>query len=148
MTKINDTDLQRGKEYEDFLSVQLAREGIILGNMSSRKYQLKRENLLGMEIKFDDAMCRTKNLYIETHESDRKTGGIYRDDENWLYAVGDYDELFIFGKKTLRRLEQSSPNWLKRPNKTIGNRGFLLPKMYARQIAEKVMTFDRRTERQ
>jgi hypothetical protein len=60
--------LLEGIEFQDFIAEQLHLQGVVLQNFSSKKYQLRRENLLGLEIKFDKKYEKTGNLYIETAE--------------------------------------------------------------------------------
>ena len=51
----------------------------------------------------------TGNIYIETaekaipREGPYVQSGIYRDDESWLYGIGDYSKFYIFGKKCLKK---------------------------------------------
>ena len=33
-----------------------------------------------------------------------KNSGIYKNDNCWLYCIGNYEELFLFGKKNLKHL--------------------------------------------
>ena len=51
--------------------------------------------------------------------------GIYRNDNTWLYCIGDYDTIFIFAKTTLRRMHTSG-RWLVFENLTRTSEGFLL----------------------
>ncbi|MDP2895020.1 MAG: hypothetical protein Q8Q12_00500 [bacterium] len=139
---------EKSLEYQDFLSRALSRRGIILQNMTSRKYQFWSENLLGLEIKFDDMMERTGRLYIETaekaepREGDYVPAGIYRDDECWLYGIGNYQRFFIFGKKTLQRLDHYNPDWLFHPQEDKPtSKGFCIPVEKAQELAERVIEF-------
>ena len=131
--------LQLGLEYQDFLCERLHRLGIVLQNIQSKKFQHKKENLLGLEIKFDRRFEKTGNLYIETAEkadpanANYVPSGIFRDDESWLYGIGNYSELFIFAKQVLkaahkdrhhRRLQEVE-------NETKTSLGFLIPRAKA-----------------
>lgn len=103
--------LQAGLEYQDFIADRL-RKGdpcIILGAYSSRKYQNERgESAAGIEIKYDMRMKETGNLYFEVAEkSDAKLpeytpSGIMRNDNTWLYLIGDYEQAFLFSKHQLK----------------------------------------------
>ena len=110
MTPYYEEMLHKGQEYQDFVMLKLHVAGIVLQCIQSKKYQLKRENLLGLEIKFDDRMKDTGNLYIEVAEKSDPANrefiasGIYREDENWLYGIGDYSQMFIFSKKRLQKV--------------------------------------------
>ena len=134
--------LQQGLEYQDFICERLHHQGIVLQNIQSKKCQLRKENLLGLEIKFDDVMAKTNRIYIETEEKSDPTNdnyvpsGIYRDDECWLFGIGNYDIFFIFDKKMLRRLDANNPSWLFRPQPTSTSKGFCVPVEYAEKIAK------------
>jgi len=62
---------EKGLEYQDFIVEILAEKyGLIIPNYSSKKYQYDvGENKQGIEIKFDDRLKETGNLYIEIAES-------------------------------------------------------------------------------
>lgn len=128
--------LAAGIEYQDFVCLHLHSLGIVLQNMQSQKYQLKKENLLGLEIKFDDRFQKTGNLYIEISEKADPINkcfvpsGIYRDDGNWLYGIGDRREFFIFGKSFLRQIDSAidKRNWPGVERKQIHtSKGFVIP---------------------
>lgn len=102
--------LQKGLEYQDFITDVLIKEiGISLSSYNSQKYQFTRgENKQGFEIKFDDKYKTTNNLYIETEEKTNElnqnfvSSGIFRNDNTWLWVIGNYNEVFIFSKKHLK----------------------------------------------
>jgi len=141
--------LEAGIQFQDFVCVELHKLGIILQNMSSKKYQRKKENLLGLEIKFDRRFRETGNLYIETHEKSDPSNpeyvksGIYRDDETWLFGIGDEQTFFIFAKTLLRNFVELSDSltWLKRAKPTPTSMGVLFPLAKARQWAARVVEF-------
>ena len=64
MTPYYQQMLQKGQEYQDYVMMKLHAHGIVLQCIQSKKFQLKRENLLGLEIKFDDRMKETGNIYF------------------------------------------------------------------------------------
>jgi len=100
------------------------------------------ETLQGIEVKFDDKYAKTGNLWIETAEKtspelrNYSPSGIFRSDNTWLYIIGDYTTLFVFGKKTLQRLCEDF-DIIENNRRT--SRGFLLPDGIARRFAEKVI---------
>jgi len=108
--------LNKGLEYQDFVSDILINDlGISLTSYSSKSYQIvKGENRQGFEIKFDDRFKETGNLYIEIMEKSHPdninyvNSGIYRNDNTWLYLIGDYENIFIFGKKHLQLMHTSN----------------------------------------
>ena len=137
--------LETGLEFQDHVIDSLLKEvGLVISPYSSRRYQRKKgESAQGIEIKFDMEHEKTGNLFIETEEktSPDKTywtpSGIYRDDNSWLYVIGNYSVLYIFDKKWLRRLCESG----KYPVFEIKrgtSRGFLL-KQKEQDLSMKIM---------
>ena len=150
MTGYYKEKLKQGLEYQDFVMMNLHKAGIVLQNIQSSKYQLKRENLLGLEIKFDDQMGNTGNIYFETHEKTNAENenwipsGILRDDECWLYGIGNYENFYIFSKKRLvavyervARGDRVLSAKLLGPNQTKTAKGMLIPVEQAMVIIER-----------
>lgn len=138
------SQLEDGQAYQDFVAEKLYHEGIVLVNFQSRASQLRvGENLLGLEIKYDKQFIKTGNLYIEIAEksdaSNRQfvTSGIYRDDNTWLYGIGNYDELFLFSKRTLRKVYEHRKRDTDAYKETPTSRGFVLPRREAAELAER-----------
>lgn len=97
--------------YQDFITDQLrkATPCIIIQNYSSKEYQYRHgESATGIEIKYDSLFHQTGNLYIEIAEKSDSglqnftPSGVMRDDNTWLYLIGDYQQAFLFGKGQLR----------------------------------------------
>jgi len=134
--------LEKGLEYQDFITDLLLKEiGISLSTYSSRKYQHSiGENKQGIEIKFDDRYSDTGNIYIETKEKSNAKNlryvesGIYRNDNTWLYLIGNYSEVFIFSKKQLIILDKRN---IYRSVETPTSIGFLIPKLDAEKYSIK-----------
>lgn len=112
---------------------------------SSRFYQQKfGESVNGAEIKHDKEYKRTGNLWIEFGEkASLRDGpyfpsGILRKDNTWLYIIGDYDTIFIFGKKALQSLHAAG-QYQRRENGTKTSEGFLLPKVDASGLAAQIL---------
>lgn len=124
--------LEEGLEYQDFITELLIKEiGISLSTFSSKNYQNKiGENRQGFEIKFDNKMLDTGNIYIEVKEKSNPNNqnyvnsGIYRNDNTWLYLIGNYQTVYIFGKSHLKLMYESNKY---REVKTKTSIGFLLP---------------------
>ena len=109
-----------GNEFQDFVCIELAKQGIILQNINSKKFQFNvGENLQGFEIKYD-ARCTgdrgtiaTNQLSIEIAEKTKADNtkfipsGIYRNDNSWLYIQGNFKTFWIFSKKLLILLHRS-----------------------------------------
>lgn len=134
---------QKGLEFQDHVCRLLSREGIILQNLCSKKFQLEvGENLQGFEIKLDLVNAKSGQLSIEISEkSDERNqiwvpSGIYRNDNSWLYIQGDYSKIWIFDKKLLVRWhKQKNPR--EHTEQTI--RGFFLKHDDADRIAARVV---------
>ena len=134
--------LEAGQRFQDYIASRLYDEGIVLVNFQSREAQQEDgENKLGLEIKWDDKLAQTGNVWIEVEEkSDPQQpryvpSGIDRDDGTWLYGIGDYREFFVFSKRTLRKYRQhTDPTIVENGTKT--SRAFLLPRQLATELAE------------
>jgi hypothetical protein len=135
-----------GREFQDLVAqTMLEQLGIPLQIYTSQAYQFKNgESRQGFEIKFDKKLSQTGNLYIETMETDN-TGlvwipsGVYRDDNSWAYIQGNFDVLYIFDKKMLKRYcEVNQAKWLTCNKGT--SRGLLLPQDRASRMAMVILT--------
>lgn len=121
---IHENTLEIGHEFQDFVVEKLINElGISISIFQSKKYQFtKGESLQGVEIKYDARStgdctykeCKaTNNVGIEVAEKSNKNNfnwiksGIYRLDNSWLYIVGNYQNIWVFGKKHLVLMHQS-----------------------------------------
>lgn len=148
-----------GVEYQDWILKRLHEQGIILQPLSSKKGQLEGENLLGLEIKYDRKMAGTGNIYIEVAEKSNPANeqyvpsGIYRQDNSWLFGIGDYTKFFIFTKRFLKKLhkeaqaDQDRPPTERRYPKVVmreptgTSRGFTFSVEVANLWAAKVLIF-------
>lgn len=138
MTPYYKEKLEQGLTYQDFVIDELYRHGLPIISYSSKKYQMEvGENKPGFEIKNDQKFHKTGNLYIEIAEksspqiSTWTASGIFRNDNTWLYIIGDYQRIFVFGKSQLIQASLRS-KFLKVWNET--SRGFLLPVEVAERI--------------
>jgi hypothetical protein len=140
-------ELESGQWYQDYVAENLLSEGIPIVSFQSREFQLTRgENALGLEIKYDKKFGDTGRFWIEVAEkSDPEIvtwtpSGIDRDDNAWLYGIGDEYEFFVFSKRTLKRYRE-----VKQPEIVINNmgtsRGFLLPRALAAELVDRVFVF-------
>jgi hypothetical protein len=116
----HEDSLEIGHGFEDFVCIELSKQGIILQNINSKKFQIETgENLQGFEIKFD-ARCTgdfetktTNRLSIEIAEKTNPENykwipsGIYRSDNSWIYIQGNYKGFWIFAKNILIMLHKS-----------------------------------------
>ena len=123
--------LKIGQEYQDFITRDLMNHGICFTNYNSKKYQCKfGENSAGIEIKCDLKLEKTGNLYIETKEKSKAMNpyfvqsGIYRDDNTFIYIIGNYKKYWLFSKKTLIDLHKSERY---KEVKIPTSQGYLLP---------------------
>jgi hypothetical protein len=149
--------LDVGLEFQDFIAERLIRElGIPLTYCTSRKYQYNvGENIQGVEIKYDarsTGCCAimpntpTGNVAIEVAEKTKASNdiwvdsGIFRNDNTWLYIVGNYDCAWIFDKKYLRRCAKSEAYRIKETLPTI--KTMLIPVKAADEICAKKLVFN------
>jgi hypothetical protein len=101
---------------------------------------------MGLEIKWDDKFATTGNLFIETAEkktADQPTwtpSGIDRDDNAWLYGIGNYAEFFLFSKRTLREVARRPGVRIQENSRRTG-RGFLLPRLAASECCERAFAW-------
>ena len=139
MTEYYKGKMEAALEYQDFVADQLRKADpcIIIGPYSSRKWQIDHgESASGIEIKYDMKKAETGNLYIEVAEKSRPEmpdytpSGIMRDDNSWLYLIGDYDEAYLFSKKQLQNVYADSKSYPVRGIKrvqTATSIGILIP---------------------
>jgi len=138
---------EKGLEYQDFVADMLAdKYSILLTSYSSERYQLAvGENRQGIEIKFDDQFKNTGNLYIEFAE--KRNGdnekyvdsGIMREDNSWLYLIGDYNNIYIFGINFLKRMYISKKY---KEVETPTSKGFLINKETADKWATNIIKIE------
>jgi hypothetical protein len=140
--------LEKGLRYQDFVAAKLYERGIPLVSFQSRKYQKEHgENKAGIEIKFDDRMKSTGNVYIEIAEKANPVNpyyvasGIYRDDNSWLYVIGNYEVIYAVPKTTLKLLHTSARRQYK-PVETPTSKGFLVPVCDAEKYAAFIVRID------
>ena len=118
----HDDSFRIGNEFADFVCITLAKDGIILQNIGTKKFQYETgENLQGFEIKLDNRFNglypidkpATNRLSIEIAEKSKGenikwiSSGIYRGDNSWIYIHGNYKEFFVFSITMLRLLHKS-----------------------------------------
>lgn len=123
--------LEEGLEFQDIVTTALYQRGIIVIGYASRRFQVSNgENMLGAEIKRDGKFRETGRLYFETAEKSHPDklnytpSGIYREDNSWLYVIGDEKTIYIFSVKYLRMLEkQKSYLRIEKPTSL----GFVMP---------------------
>mgnify|MGYP001590487750 CR=1 FL=1 len=103
--------LEEGLQFQDVVTQALYMRGIVVVGYASRRFQNTHgENMLGAEIKRDGEFRKTGNLYIEVAEKshpDRPNfvpSGIMREDNSWLFVIGDERTVWIFSTKYLRLL--------------------------------------------
>ena len=113
MTKEYRDNLEAGNQFQDYATEALALCGLRISVYTSQAAQLSGENMAGIEIKYDSKFRETGNLYIEYAEKSNPynyeyvNSGILRDDNTWLYLIGDYNGACMLPKKSLQRLLES-----------------------------------------
>jgi len=144
--KYRSNKIESGKLFQDFVvDACWNLLGLAIVQYSSQVYQQTiGESKTGAEIKHDEQFAQTDNLWIEIAEKarprpgDHVASGIYRNDNTWLYIIGNYDTLFIFQKTLLKILHQSG-KWRILENRTQTSRGFLLSKKDAERYAAAIL---------
>lgn len=138
--KLND-----GIEFEKFVYEVLKDIGLVVTKpYTTKKMQFKGENSIGWEIKYDQRMAETGNAYIEIAEkSDPKNdkyvnSGIYRDDNTWLWLIGNYTEIYIIQKNLLKMLVETG-RYRQVENDRKTSIGYLIPKKVLKRYAGKVI---------
>jgi len=140
---------KEAKEYQDFICEWMAKNyGIVMTIFSSKKYQYNiGESLQGVEIKYDMRYEETGNIYIETGEKAKPRNGeyypsgIFRNDNTWIYFIGNYNELFAFSKKQLVKIyEREIYSRSIENNNTLTSCGYLLSKEKAEKYC--IMKFN------
>jgi len=104
-----------GEAFQDYVEDVLEKMwGFRLNCYKTKEEQYKiGENKFGMEIKLDNSFRDSMRLWIEIaekampREGDFVKSGIYRDDNAWLYLIGDYDMFYIYSKNMLQLLHRS-----------------------------------------
>jgi hypothetical protein len=149
--------LEDGKRFQDWIAWRHYHLGIGLNSLVSEEGQRIGENMLGLEIKHDHKYPGTGNLYIETMEKAvQRAGsyapsGIFRNDNSWLYGIGDRRLFWTFGIATLRRVWDrrealaENPQWKglgERENRWKTSRGFVLPVRLADKLCLTRIDFD------
>lgn len=121
--------LQEGLKFQDFVTQELYQRGIVVVGYSSRYYQNNEgENMLGAEIKRDGMFRETGNLYVElaekAHPDNPKyvPSGIMREDNSWLFVIGDEKTIYIFSTKYLQKMK-GRYRTVQKPT----SKGFLMP---------------------
>jgi hypothetical protein len=121
--------LAQGLEFQDYVVYELYKRGIVMVCFSSKKFQNKvGENTLGAEIKKDGKFRETGNLYIETSEKSHPknqsyvSSGIHRQDNSWLFVIGDEKTIWIFSIKYLQMLQ-----YRYKKKEIATSRGFVMP---------------------
>ena len=121
--------LEEGLQFQDVVTGALYQRGIVVVGYASRRYQRQNgENMLGAEIKRDGKFRETGNLYFEIAEKSHPNNpnyvpsGIMREDNSWLYVIGDEQTIYIFPINYLRMLVSRY-----RQVQTPTSRGALMP---------------------
>src|SRR5215831_7939781 len=97
----------------------------------SKAYQFSKGEGPTAEIKHDELFKQTRRLWIEVAEKAAPRGGpyavsgIYRQDDTWMWAQGDYDTIFLFQKLNLRAIHKSG-RYNVIENRTFTSEGFLI----------------------
>jgi len=138
MTYYNDM-LKEGTDFQDHVKRILFEKYCLSLDFTEQDGQYNiGETLQGFEVKYDMKFKDTGNLWIEVCEktdpnnNDWVDSGIKRNDNTWIYIIGDYDTLYVFSKKDLLK-EMDNHRIIENSMKT--SRGYLLKKEEAEKTA-------------
>ena len=126
--------LEVGLQFQDVVTRELYMRGIVVVGYASKRFQVEHgENMLGAEIKRDGEFRSTGNLYIEVAEKSHPDNpryvpsGIMREDNSWLFVIGDEKTVWVFSTKYLRMMTvEARQSRYRRVEKTTSI-GYLLP---------------------
>lgn len=99
-----------GSRYQDILAHELTKIGICLQCHTSAFFQMNYgESVNGIEVKHDSKIVKTGNIFFEFNAINKKSdkfvdGGIEKEDNAWLYIIGNGKECWVFSKKQLKSL--------------------------------------------
>jgi hypothetical protein len=153
MTKEYEEKLRAGREYQDYAQISLFKAGILIGVLTSERYQKEYgESIAGIEVKLDRVLEKTGNLYFETHEKSNSSNynyvesGILRKDNTWIWCIGNYDVMYLIPKISLRRIYEAQRMGKRiecyRERETPTSKGFTLNAAWVeKNIASKVLRF-------
>tara|TARA_B100000519_G_scaffold24189_1_gene17104 strand:+ start:1530 stop:1982 length:453 start_codon:yes stop_codon:yes gene_type:complete len=140
--------LQEGKKYELFIKEQLYKQKNFNLNLFKSKldqYNIG-ESLEGIEIKFDNRMKYTENVYIEFEEKTNSNNenwinsGILRNDNTHSWIIGNYNKAYIFWKIALQQIFKNKKYLKEVETKT--SKGFLLNKEMIKKYKIGKLTFN------
>lgn len=139
MTEYYKEKLEAGLQYQDYIADKLRKEDpcMIFIPYTSRKSQVEKgESASGIEVKHDMRFSETGNLYIEVAEKSKPEmpsytkSGIFRDDNTFLYLIGNYEQAFLFSKDQLKNVYRDKTKYEARgivERKTPTSIGFTIP---------------------
>ena len=129
--------LEQGLHYQDFVIEKLYDRGLPIISYASKEYQnMIGENKAGIEIKNDTKFSITGNFYVEIAEKSNANNlnyiasGIFRNDNTWLYVIGNKEWIYVFAKNQLILLYNAK---IYKEVITSTSQGFLLPIKDARE---------------
>ena len=160
---IHENSLETGLQFQDFITEKFPQiMGFNISVFQSKKYQMEKgESVQGVEIKYDARSTgdctyyknkATNNVGIEVFEKTSKNrkawvkSGILRDDNTWLYVVGNYHQAWLFSKKRLVELYKDGRYNVVQTLPTI--KTMLMPIKQADRHCEKKLIFRMNASRQ
>lgn len=136
---------EAGLQYQDYVvDAFLKFFRMPLPLYQSKFYQREKgESACGVEIKYDRCFASTRHLWIELAEKTSPEQESYRPSgvncDAWLYIIGDYEAIFLFGTKTLRTI---AVRYSQIENNRGTSLGYLLPEAHARHYALRALDID------
>tara|TARA_A100000171_G_C2134453_1_gene149117 strand:- start:2761 stop:3231 length:471 start_codon:yes stop_codon:yes gene_type:complete len=133
--------LKKGISFESYIADWFQREkGISLSTYHAHNEQRKGENRQGIEIKNDQCFNSTGNLFISVkriYGTLHLNWGVFKQDNTWLYVIGDKSKHWIFLRKTLQTYYKVKQPKLKKAAIKGGTElGFLLTLKQADKLGD------------
>ncbi len=139
----NGRSFEQGIEFQDWCVEKLNRRGFYVQLHASQRYQFERgESVQMVEIKLDNRCTETGRLSIEVGERTSISkpwvqSGIYRGDNTVFYVQGNWNRLYLFDIKVLRRYhaDQLNRQFEESPRDVPTVRKFYLPLSVADELS-------------
>lgn len=136
-------NLTKSHRYELYVDSVLNEQGIDIGLYYDMDGQYNGESELGVEIKYDNRLSETENIYIEVSESlnpgqSLVNSGILKEDNTKVLAIGNYEQIFFLPKNLLLKLytRESNEVPIRNVRATRGtSEGFIIRARDARTIS-------------
>lgn len=132
--------LNKAHEFEVFVENEFKKRGIDIGFFKTKAEQYAGETEIGLEIKYDQKLEETGNIYIEYEEKTTKTdkefykSGILKQDNTKWWLIGNKEEHYFIYKSDLLRYYKWTKDIVFVTEGGGTSKGFLLPREKAKEM--------------